>query len=41
VIDDGASIALITLLGTFVGPGSIERYSMCYLSVVDVGFIYN
>jgi len=37
----GASIALITLLGTFVGPGSIERYSMLSTCQCVMGFIYN
>ena len=30
----GASMALMTLLGTFVGPGSIARYSMFALDAV-------
>ena len=38
----GASIALITLLGTFVGPGSIDKYSNFYRQrEFLMGFIYN
>ena len=43
----GASMALITLFGTFVGPGSMTRYSMnaararwpIFKSTQDVGFV--
>ena len=36
----GVSIALITLLGTFVGPGSITRYSN-YIHEKIIANIYN